>query len=225
MLESRSAEGYRSSAWLLFWPLFGIRYLLIENCRPSVVFHPVHCFLDDRIPFLEWFVMPYLFWHVCIIGMHLWLYLKNDPAYVPYSKYLIVSMGISTIIFLVYPTCQNLRPAVFLRENLLTDVVRLIYRMDTNTNVCPSEHVIGSVGFFLAAWYSDCFHHSGKIKWIGVTAFLTAVATVFLKQHSVLDVAAALPVCAAGWMVAFHRRGGIRHGPCPYRIPFGGSSA
>ena len=74
--------------------------------------------------------------------------------------------------------------------------------MDTNTNVCPSEHVIISVGFFLAVLYSDTA--TGKYRIIaGITALMTAVATVFLKQHSVVDVIAAFPVCAVGWYAAF----------------------
>ena len=37
-----------------------------------------------------------------------------------------------------------LRPEVFARDNALTRAVAWFYTFDTNTNVCPSLHVIGS---------------------------------------------------------------------------------
>ena len=192
------------SAYLLFWPVFGLRYLLIETCHPTGFYHPVHCPLDDRIPFLEGFLIPYFLWYFGMIGIHFCLYLRQDPAFRQYSRYLMVSMGISTAMFLLYPTCQNLRPQMFPRDNILTNLVQLLYRLDTNTNVCPSEHVIGSVGFFMATLYCVNFRHC--LPGIALLALLTAIATVFLKQHSVLDVLAAIPVCGVGWYFGFYRK-------------------
>lgn len=224
MKEPKCPECRRKYGYLLFWPVFGLRYLLLENVHPARYYHPVHCWLDDQIPFLEVFMIPYAAWYLCIMGIHLWLLIRNDPAYISYSRYLIVSMSISTAVFLLYPTCQNLRPRQFPRDNALTKIVGLLYRMDTSTNVCPSEHVIGSVGFFLAARYSQ----RGKdIKWTvaaAVTACLTALATVFLKQHSVIDLIAALPVCVVGWLAAFHPISVKKNGLHP-RTRFGRSSA
>lgn len=196
------------AAYLLFWPVFGLRYLLIENFHPAGYYHPVHCPLDDRIPFLEIFLIPYFLWYFCIMGIHLWLYLREDPAFGQYSRYLMVSMGISTAVFLLYPTCQELRPPVFPRDNALIRLVQILYRLDTSTNVLPSEHVIGSAGFFLAAWYSMDRRY---LPGVGLLALLTASATVFLKQHSLLDALAALPVCGIGWYFGFYRE---TNGPC-----------
>lgn len=194
---------FRANPWyLLFWPFFGLRYLLIEHFHPTGGYHVVWCALDDRIPFLEWFVVPYVLWYIFLIGSHLWLYRRNDPAYRQYSIYLMVSMAISSAIFLLYPTCQNLRPAVFPRENWMTELVVALYQMDTNTNVCPSEHVIGSAGFFFAVSHSNGAGRKCRMA-VGIAALLTAIATVFLKQHSVVDVAAALPVCAVAYAAAF----------------------
>lgn len=205
MKQPNHPELKYTPVYLLFWPVFGLRYLLIENCNPAQVYHPVRCALDDRIPFLEIFVIPYVLWYCCIAGVHLWLCLRRDPAYQRYSRYLILSMGISTAAFLLYPTCQNLRPAVFPRDNLLSDAVGFLYRMDTSTNVCPSEHVIGSVGFCLAIYSARDTAAAHRIL-ASAAAILTAIATVFLKQHSIVDVIAAVPVCAAGWYGAFRKK-------------------
>lgn len=202
MKQEKYPGSGQNPAYLLFWPVFGLRYLMIERFQPAGGYHAVSCSLDDKIPFLEGFVIPYFLWYFCIIGIHLWLYRRNDPVYGRYSTYLILTMSVSTVIFLAYPTCQNLRPSEFPRDNLLTDTVRILYRMDTSSNVCPSEHVIGSAGFFLGVAYSHDVTGKKRVA-AGTAAFLTAISTVFLKQHSVVDLLAAIPVCLLGWYGAF----------------------
>lgn len=196
----------RQDSWfLLFWPMFGLRYLLVETWNPADYYHPVYCSADEGIPFLEIFLIPYILWYFCMVGVHLWLYRCNDPVFRMYSWYLTITMSISTAIFLLYPTCQNLRPVYFERNNFLTSAVRLLYRLDTSTNVCPSEHVIGSAGFFLAVLYAQNAGRKCRLL-AAVAAFLTASATVFLKQHSLVDVVWAFPVCFVGWYGGFHRK-------------------
>lgn len=202
MKHTDPSGSHPDPVYFLFWPIFVLRYLLLENFHPADVYHPVRCALDDRIPFLEGFILPYFAWYFCILGVHIWLYCRKDPVFRIYSGYLIMTISISTVIFLLYPTCQELRPVVFPRSNLLTEAVELLYGMDTNTNVCPSEHVIGSAGFFLAVCHAEGAGR-GQKRMAAVAAILTGSATVFLKQHSLVDVLAALPVCAIGWLAAF----------------------
>lgn len=194
-LRRISEEQFRHSAYFLFWPCLGLRYLLIENISAQQYF-AVWTPLDDCIPFWEGFLIPYVLWYVLIVGVHLYLYLHDIVAFRRYSLYLIGAFSVSTAIFLLFPTCQNLRPEVLPRDNLLSRGVALLYRVDTNTNVCPSEHVIGAVAAFRASGWTPNLRKPWVTGVLGVTAFLAAIATVFLKQHSVVDVAAALLVCA-----------------------------
>ena len=65
------------------------------------------------------------------------------------------------------------------------------YAFDTNTNVCPSIHVIGAVACLAAGWHSRRF---GTPLWRAVFTVITVLiclSTVFLKQHSAPDVFAA----------------------------------
>ena len=151
----------------------------------------VHTPLDDRIPFHEGFLIPYLIWYVFIIGIHLYTFFNDMASFKRYSRFMITAFSISTLTFILFPTCQNLRPAEFPRDNLLTDIVGFLYLADTNTNVCPSEHVIGSIAAFLAAVNTKSLRKPGTIAALAVTAFFTSIATVFLKQHSMVDVFAA----------------------------------
>ena len=123
-----------------------------------------------------------------------------------YSKFLTISMSVSSVIFLLYPSCQNLRPEVFPRDNFLTDCVNLLYTVDTNTNVFPSEHAIGSFAVWLAALHTKRLRTPLRITLITVLTTLTCFSTVFLKQHSILDVVAAVPICIIAYLFCFRGR-------------------
>ena len=110
---------------------------------------------------------------------------------------------LSTVIFVLFPNCQVFRPAVMPRDNFLTDIVVWLYSFDTNTNVCPSLHVVGSVAVMLGAWDSRHFSTRGWKLAFAAVAFLISISTIFLRQHSVLDLIAAIPVCILGYYVVY----------------------
>lgn len=196
---------YRHLWYFLFWPVYIMRYLLIENLNPAAVYTPIHCALDDAIPFFEGFLAFYVLWYVAIFGMHLYTALYDLDTFKRYSKYLIFSVSVSTVIFLIFPSCQELRPEAFPRDNFLTRIIGLIYAVDTNTNVFPSEHAIGAMAVLGAAIHANGLRSSGKITVIAVLAVLISLSTVFLKQHSILDVLAAIPICAVAYLLCFRR--------------------
>ena len=164
---------------LLYWPIFGLLFLFLERLQPQRNYYPVYCGLDYIIPFCEWALIPYLFWFVFLIGTLVYTFFVDVPAFRRMMYFVIVTYTITVLIYLFFPTCQNLRPEAFVRNNLLTRFIELFYSFDTNTNVCPSLHVIGSI------------------------AVCISLSTVFMKQHSIMDVLAALPVCFFGWWIAY----------------------
>ncbi len=189
---------------LLYWPLYGIIFLILEKFL-NVEYHPVYIPLDDVIPFWEIFVIPYYFWFLFIIGIQIYSFFYDVKTFKNYMYYTILTYTLTVVIYLIYPTCQNLRPTEFVRDNIFTDVVRFLYGFDTNTNVCPSLHVIGSFAVYFAARKSKAF--SGLWWRIGfcITTILISVSTVFLKQHSVLDILWALVLCAVCYPLVFCR--------------------
>ena len=205
-LSKINTPEYKHLWLLLFWPIYIARYLLVENLNPAAAYHPIHCALDDVIPFQEGFLIFYALWYVFIVGMHLYTLLYDVKSYKIYTKFLLISLGISSIIFLIYPSCQELRPAEFPRDNLLTRIVSILYTVDTNTNVFPSEHAIGALAVLAAAIHTDSLRTPGKITAIAILAVLIGLSTVFLKQHSILDVLAALPICAVAYLLCYGRR-------------------
>lgn len=191
--------------WLLFWPIYWLRYPLIEHCRGAVSYLPVYCSLDDLIPFCEAFLLPYMLWMPLMVGMCLYTLRYDADTFRDYSRFLVIAMSLSTVIFLLWPSCQELRPEVFPRDNLLTRCVSLLYAADTNTNVFPSEHAIGAAALWLAARRMDGPGADRLRLPVCVLAVLACTATVFLKQHSVLDLLGAVPVCFAAWWFSFRR--------------------
>ena len=139
---------------LLYWPIFGLLFLFLERLQPQRNYYPVYCGLDDIIPFCEWALIPYLFWFVFLIGTLVYTFFVDVPAFRRMMYFVIVTYTITVLIYLFFPTCQNLRPEAFVRNNLLTRFIELFYSFDTNTNVCPSLHVIGSVAAMFGLW--DC---------------------------------------------------------------------
>lgn len=189
--------------YLLFWPAFGLAFLLLELWT-NRNFHPIVCALDDWIPFCEWFVIPYYIWFAYLVGMILYSLLWDVDAFRNYMRFTMLTYWFTCLVYIVYPNCQELRPMVFERDNWMVDIVRGLYNFDTNTNVCPSLHVIGAVAVSVAAWHSK---RLSTPAWRIVFTVLTveiSLSTVFLKQHSILDVIAALIVCAAAYPFVFH---------------------
>lgn len=192
--------------YLFFWPVYGLLFLTVERLWIRDSYYPMHCGLDDRIPFCEYFLVPYLFWFVFLIGIHIYTLLFDVVSFRKFMQFTIITYSAAILIYMLFPNCQELRPVVFERDNILTRFMAGFYQFDTNTNVCPSVHVIGSAAVMFCAWNSRHFGTRGWRIVFGLTALLISVSTVFLKQHSVLDVAAAVPICIAAYLIVYKNK-------------------
>ena len=189
--------------WLIFWPIYGILFLFVERFYPVDAYHVMHHPLDDLIPFCEWFVIPYMFWFVYLVGMYLYTLFYDVQSFRRLMLFTVITYSAAIVTYLLLPTCQNLRPTEFERDNLLTRFMAGFYEFDTNTNVCPSIHVMGSIAVCSAAWHTSAFSGKGWRIGFTVTAILICMSTVFLKQHSIIDVIAALPICAIAYGICY----------------------
>lgn len=198
-----NSEQFKHLWLLIFWPIFGVFFMGVERLGFNSGYVPVYSPLDDLIPFNELFVIPYLFWFVYLTGVVVFTGLFDVRAFKRVMYFIIVSYSITTLIYLIYPTCQELRPVEFERDNILTRFMAGFYEFDTNTNVFPSLHVIGAVAGMFGFCDTKYFRSTGwKIGNVIVTV-LISMSTVFLKQHSILDVFGAIPVCLVAWYAAY----------------------
>lgn len=187
---------------LLYWPVYGATFWLLERGL-SLNYHPVEVAFDAKIPFCEFFVFPYYFWFVFLVGIHLYTLLFDIPAFKKLMHFIIITYTITTVIYIFYPTKQELRPTEFQRDNFCVDIVKALYNFDTNTNVCPSLHVIGSFAVYFTTLYCKPFKTPLWQTVLLVITILISISTVFLKQHSIIDIIAALAVCAVAFPFAY----------------------
>ena len=104
---------------------------------------------------------------------------------IPFCKYAILPY------FVILPTGLDLRPYYVPGTDLFARAVRMLYRTDTATNVCPSIHVFNSVTLMLA--YHRCrLFEEPRRRWMrpaaDVLCFSIVCSTMLLKQHSCIDV-------------------------------------
>lgn len=147
-------------------------------------------FLDDNIPFCEWFVIPYVFWYPYMAAVGFYLAIQKDGReFIRAIIFVIGGMLFCLLICAIFPNGQNLRVEEFPRENILSALVGALYASDTNTNVLPSMHVLGSLSTHSVLMRSK-FPIFQK-RWIRIFSLilclLICLSTVFIKQHSALD--------------------------------------
>lgn len=205
-LKNLNSPEFSHLKLLLYWPIFGILFYLVERVFLRDEYFVMYCPLDEYIPFLEWFVIPYFFWFIFLIGIHVYTLLFDVDAFRRLMYYIIITYTVSLVIFMIFPNCQAFRPRVLPRENVLTDIVAWLYSFDTNTNVCPSLHVVGSSAVMFAAWDSRHFSTRGWKIAFAVAALIISISTIFLRQHSVLDLLAAVPVCMLGHYAVYGKQ-------------------
>lgn len=204
-LQNLHTPQFRHLYLLLGWVGYFILYYLTEQYIPLEKCHLIHVPLDDKIPFREEFVIFYVGWYLLIILSLGYFLLYHIESFQALQTYIIVTQSLSMVIYILYPSYQNLRPEVFPRENFLTGIVAMLYGIDTPTGVCPSLHVAISLGI-ASTWLRN-----REVKpWVKavITAFCLGVclSVAFVKQHSVVDILAAIPIClAAEWFVFFPR--------------------
>lgn len=198
-LSKLNTPEYRHLWLMLIWPSYILCYILLSIFVQNVDPHIIYCSLDDLIPFIEWFVIFYVLWYVFIFGMHLYLAFFDVKIYKRYTIFLICTLGVSTLIYIIYPSCQELRPTSFEKSNIFTWIIGLIYSVDNNCNVFPSEHVIGALAVVFAGAHTKTLSRPAKII-IAVLGIMIALSTVFIKQHSVLDIFSSTALCAVAYI-------------------------
>ena len=92
----------------------------------------------------------------------------------------------------------------------MTHVAAALYQVDTSTNVCPSIHVIGSFAVLFASYDCKRLSSLGWRIFFWVSTVLISISTVVLKQHSVVDVAAAIPVSIVGYWLVYRLPGKLK---------------
>ena len=202
---------YRKYKHLLPLAIFLIFYLsvfvYVEN-RPDYHMHLLASQFDHLIPFCEIFVIPYIIWFFYItFGVLFFGIVERDrDQYYQLSTNLMIGMALFLLISLVWPNGHTLRPAVLPRDNVFTRLVVMIYSSDTSTNVFPSIHVFNTIAMHTAVRHSTTLKkHPWAVRFSGIIAISIVLSTMFIKQHTVIDVVGAMGLNLVTWYLLYRQ--------------------
>ena len=196
---------YSHAVAILYLPFYLFCFTGLER-RNIEDYYVVESKLDALIPFYEWFVIPYFLWFAYIAVTFAYFFWADKQDFIRLCIFLFTGMTICLVIYYVWPNGQNLRPdlTTLARENIFTRILAMLYSTDTHTNVCPSIHTFNSVGACIAIYKSKKLKNKQAIR-IGSLILTVSIclSTVFLKQHSILDVFWALVLAVPMYLLAY----------------------
>lgn len=160
---------------------------LIPTPPPHILTTP----LDDAIHVAPIWVTVYFLvfadWIGCVLAI---LFDRRSHARRFTAAY-VIGMVISGVIFVVYP-CTMPRPDIP-GSDLFSVLMRLLYRIDTPTNLFPSLHVM--ITYFCWRGSMGC---DRLPKWFSKLQFgiliCVCLSILFVKQHVFVDIPSAIVV-------------------------------
>ncbi len=188
---------------LIYAPIYMYWFIYIEHYK-FAHYAVIHTALDDYIPFVEVFVIPYYMWFAYVsLALLFFMFSFDVEDYYKNFFFLATGMTIFLVISTLFPNMHQLRPAVMPRDNIFTQLVQVIYDRDTPSNLWPSIHVYNSLGTMAAVHHSKRFNKTGVIV-MDVIGSLIIISTVFIKQHSFYDVITAFIMATIFYLVFYH---------------------
>ena len=152
------------------------------------------------VPYIMWFF--YITFGVLFFG----IVEKDRDQYYQLSTNLMIGMALFLLISLIWPNGHTLRPAVLPRDNVFTRLVIMIYSSDTSTNVFPSIHVFNTIAMHTAVRHSTTLKkHPWAVRISGIIAVSIVLSTMFIKQHTVIDVVGAMGLNLVTWYVLYRQ--------------------
>ena len=188
----------------LYTAVYLLWFRLVE-ALPRSSYQVIELALDRKIPFVEEFVLPYVSWFA-FVPLGVLLLLKYDrEMYDRAVTFLMTGMTVFLLVSTLFPNMQFLRPFILPRENVFTKLIGLLWMVDTPTNVSPSIHVFNTLAILVMIWKSRAKELKGlrlRLMWT-VWGALIILSTMFIKQHSLLDVIAAFLLAGILYVFVF----------------------
>lgn len=180
-----------SHVWVLLYFFIYMPWFAWLEKKVTTDFYEIHLPIDDKIPFCEYFIIPYYLWFLFVPAVVVYLMIYSRKEFYQATAFLFIGMTAFLLLCTVWPNGINLRAADDLegKSNFCAQLVKGLRKTDTSTNVFPSIHVFNTLGCLIALFKSKGLKGKTIIKASAtVLSILIILATVFLKQHSVVDV-------------------------------------
>ena len=186
--------------FLLFIPTTYIFYFLQIYIEPKYI---MHIKLDDYIPFIKYFLIPYVFWYVYLLWGYIYFAFYSKDEFTRFIKFILYGALAAYAIFFFFPNGQDLRNTIG-NDDIFLQIINSIRSTDPPTNVFPSLHVYNSIGINIAICTSSSFKDK---KWVRIFAYictiLISMSTVCIKQHSIVDVFGAFILSAIMYILIY----------------------
>ena len=166
-------------------------FFWVESLDHAGNFHIIHTAVDDMIPVIEVFIIPYAMWLPYLVAGMIAIAIRSRKLSRKTSYMLMAGMTLFIIISLVYPNMLELRAAIPDRRNIFMDCINYLHSIDTPTDVLPSLHVYDAI--VVAAGLHLTFRDKKVMLVLSdILTALIVLSTMFIKQHSIIDVISAI---------------------------------
>ncbi|WP_226673573.1 phosphatase PAP2 family protein [Rossellomorea aquimaris] len=172
---------------LLVMPALGFIYTLLNtDTREAVILSTQ---LDEWIPFVPVFIVPYILWYAFILGYLFYFWYKDVPTFLKTLGIIVIGEVVCFVIYFYFQTTVP-RPELT-GSGTFVDLVGMIYSHDQPYNAFPSIHVLTTFAIILGNFNIKDKHlfHSAFVPIMGS---LIIVSTLFVKQHFVLDMVSSI---------------------------------
>ena len=171
--------------FLLFVPTTYIFYFIQVYIEPKYI---MHVKLDDYIPFIKYFVVPYVFWYFYLLWGYIYFAFYSREEFTKFIKFIIYGALAAYVVFFLFPNGQDLRNTIG-NDDIFLQIINSIRSTDPPANVFPSLHVYNSIGINIAICTSSAFRNKRWVRnFAYISTILISLSTVCIKQHSIVDV-------------------------------------
>ena len=191
--------------FLLYLVFYMIWFTILERL-PRTRFFDLSSELDTYIPFIVEFIIPYLSWFLFQAVWVVFVFFVDRKTYEQLTTMLMIGMTVFLVVSTFLPTQISLRPYYIESRGICAFLVRRLWAVDTPTNVWPSIHVFNTTALMMTLFTSQhplLRKNAVRIPvvfWCG----MIVLSTMFLKQHSVGDVLAALALNGIAYVLVYN---------------------
>lgn len=140
--------------------------------------------IDRSIPFIKEFVVPYVVWYPLVPLVFIYICIKDKLTYCKLLISLVCGLLISYMTFYFFQT--TIARPILIGNDIFTNMLKLLYRIDNPFNCFPSIHVMTC--FFMIEGIWKC---KGRNIFISISVtilnIIIILSTLFIKQHVILD--------------------------------------
>ncbi|MHC1716379.1 MAG: phosphatase PAP2 family protein [Candidatus Dojkabacteria bacterium] len=143
----------------------------------------LHIPLDEYIPLVPIFVIPYLFGIIFWIGTILVVLVKQNRFDTILFNIKMIVAGITSVLIYIFIPTYITRPELGSKD-IFSNILNLVYSNDNVHNAAPSGHTFFTL---LCLFQLYSLFPKYRVVWI-VLSTLIISSTVLTKQHNILDI-------------------------------------